>query len=446
MRAAGGAVLALLAGACARQEAPRGGPPDERPPVVVAVRPAAFSEAGDPREPIRIEFDDRISERASTGTIEDAVIVSPLTGALRVDHKGDALEVEQAGGLRPGLVYRVMVLPVIRDMFGNVMREPFEFVFSTGAPFHETAVAGLVVDRVTGAPAPALEVSVVAEEEIGAERPVTYRSRTDTAGLYTLRYLPPGEYRLTAWEDRDRDLVADPFEVQATRPVGLAGADTVFLDFPVMQPDTTPAVLARVDVVDSATLRLTFDDYLDPDEALARVGAVLERQREGDPPAPTVQRLLHEHRWDALRSARDSARRAEAARARDTAAVDTSQVADTADVPDTARADPADVRARPGAGARGQPLRGNPLELQLPSQVAYVELADSLPWDVAYELAVEGVVNLAGVPGGGGRTLVVRERPPPPAVPDTGVARPDTGAARPAGPGGRAWDGRPPGR
>ena len=140
-----------LAGACARQGSPPGGPEDRRPPVVVTTSPEPFEVLTEPfRGPVRFRFDERVSERVSGGTLDDAVLVSPRTGAVRARHGRQDISVDIAGGFKPGLVYRVTLQPVIRDLFNNQMRDPFEFVFSTGGEFTASAVAGLVWDRTTG--------------------------------------------------------------------------------------------------------------------------------------------------------------------------------------------------------------------------------------------------------------------------------------------------------
>lgn len=441
------AVLVLSASACAREAFPPGGERDRLPPVVIAVRPEALSQTEDLRRRIRVQFNERISERPTSGQLDDAVLVSPATGTVRVEHERDALEVDMSGGLRPGLVYLVSVRPVIRDMFGNAMREPFEFVFSTGGEFHETAVAGLVVDRLTGRPAAELVVRVVAQEEREAERPVAHVARTDTAGLYTLRYLPPGGYDLVAFEDRDRDQFPDPFELQGRRELSLTAADTVFMDLPIMEPDTSAARLARAEVVDSATVRLSFTDYLDPDASLAAVGATLARTDGGA--APAVRQLLDEHRWVVLQAAADSAAAADAAAA-DTAAVvpppDTlvadSLAADTLGADTRRRAAPrvaTYVGRAQGADSAAAALLG----LTLPSRVVYVELSDSLAFDVGYVLRIEGIVNLAGIRSAVDTVLISRDRPeaPPPApardtaaVRDTAEVRDTVGRRRPWSP------------
>ncbi|HSM59997.1 MAG TPA: hypothetical protein VK849_04330, partial [Longimicrobiales bacterium] len=64
------------------------------------------------RGPVRFHFDERISERVEGGSLDDAVLVSPRTGEVRVSHGRTDISVELSGGFRPGLVYRVTLLPV----------------------------------------------------------------------------------------------------------------------------------------------------------------------------------------------------------------------------------------------------------------------------------------------------------------------------------------------
>ena len=70
------------------------------------------------------------------------------------------------GGFRPGVVYRVTLQPVVRDMFGNTLRDPFELVFDTGAEPEETAVAGEVWDRITGRGVPDASVQAVGPDSL----------------------------------------------------------------------------------------------------------------------------------------------------------------------------------------------------------------------------------------------------------------------------------------
>jgi hypothetical protein len=458
------------ASGCANQGAPPGGPQDRRPPVIVRTEPEALAAVTDLRRAVRFHFDERISEQVAGGTLQDAVTVSPRGGAVRVSHGSRSVTVEVEGGLRPGVVYRVTLLPVVRDLFGNQLVDPFELVFSTGGEPTPTALAGQVWDRVSGQGVAGATVSAVGSDSL------VHVARADAQGIFAFRYLPAGTFVVTGFDDLDRDGEPGPREVKGSVPATLAAGDTLLVDVAILAPDTTAAVLARASALDSVTLVLEHDDYLDPASEAAGVAVVLSRQT-GD--APAVSRLFHEHEYAAyVREVTDSlaalggagAPGAPVARA-DSAAlpVDPS----VAPAPPDAVA-PSDTAAgAPGAGvarapaAAGAPAAARPGPRQLPgvrggggrgvgpggAQAAaaasgrvlpgrrLVALLDApLEVGVEYQVRVTSVVNLNGVPGGGGETTLLLDAPPPapspppqddPALPDSVAAPGDLPGAAP---------------
>ncbi|NIP60989.1 MAG: hypothetical protein GWM92_21230, partial [Gemmatimonadetes bacterium] len=319
--AAGLGCAGAALGSCARQGAPPGGPPDRRPPYVISTRPDTFAVVEAFRDPVVFRFSERISEQATSGSLDAAAVVSPATSQVRVEHGRDALEVTLLGGFRAGRVYRVTLRPVIRDMFGNVLQRPFELVFSTGGEFHPNTVAGLVEDRITGEAVAGARVDAAPAAGEAAGDTITYTSRTDEDGIFALRYLPPGEYVITAFEDRNRDGTADPFETRGSDTARLAGpADTLLRTIPILAADTTPARIAEAEAMDSSALRIATDDHLDPARSLEEVRVTLHRE-EGRSPA--VDSLLHAHEWAERQAVLDSLAAARA----DTVAADTAGAA-----------------------------------------------------------------------------------------------------------------------
>jgi hypothetical protein len=336
---------------------------------------------------------------------------------VSVRHRGDALEVEVEDGLRAGVVYRVTVQPVVRDLFGNGMREPFEFVFSTGGALSPSTIAGLVVDRITGRPARDVLVQAVPADT--SEAPVIHVARTDTGGFYGLRYLTPGRYDLVGFLDRNRSRTPDPYEAVGGREEQLSADDTVFANFALLEPDTTGPRLTRAEVPDRSLVRLTFDDYVDPAVSLASTGVTLERiDRQAG--APEVSQLVHEHRYVALRR-EERARRDSVAARPDSAAARPDSAAAGVQLPP--RSLPTEFVGR-AQGADSTYL--SMLELILPSRVVYAELADSLHFGVDYVLRIQGMVNLSGAPAATDTIRVSR-----------GAAPASPPAARPPGPGRR---------
>ena len=385
-------VVAAASLSCARQGSPSGGPPDVLPPVVIATDPAPNSLVEDLGVVISFRFSERVSERPARGIMNDAVMVSPRAGPVRVEPGRELIEVRVDGGFRTGIVYRITLLPVITDLFGNAMREPFELVLTTGAPLIEDALAGQILDRVTGQPVEEVEVALVPVTPVLDT--IVHVSRSDRAGLFVFRYVPPGRYNLIAFQDRNRNLAPDPSEPFGRRGVLLNEGDTLFADVTILEPDTSAAQLVRAEVVDSTVLRLVFSDYLDPQSAGAV--AVSLGAPEGEA-LPQVVEVLHPATWQAQI---DSAR-----------AHDAGLEAPGGRVP------------RPGETVTvpGQERGGLPRGVPLPRQEVIVKLAEPLSVDVPYQLVVTGVANINLIPFGRGEAAVLRSPPP-----DSLGSQPDT--------------------
>ena len=431
-------VAAGWASGCANQGTPPGGPEDRRPPVVVGTDPEPFAMVEDLRRPIRFFFDERISEAVAGGALRDAVTVSPSGGEVEVGHDSRALNVRVSEGLRTGVVYRVTVLPVVQDLFGNQMVDPFELVFSTGAEPTPTTVAGEVWDRITGQGVRDAVVHAVGSDSL------VHVARTDAQGIFALRYLPAGPLVVTGFEDANRDGEVGAREVKGSVFTSVEPADTMLVDIPVLPPDTTPAVLGRVTALDSVTIVLEFDDYLDPGAASSDIAVDLGREGGG---APEVSELFHEHEYGAyvarVADSLASASGGDPATAPDTAAAapDPGTPLDTTVAvgapPDTATATPG-PSGPPGVGgqrggppplpgARGQPQGAGATttpERVLPGRRLVARLASPLELAIEYRVETSSVVNLNGLAGGGGEAAVVLEAPPPgaDAVPDAAAA------------------------
>jgi hypothetical protein len=400
------AVLGVVA-ACAQPRQPTGGPPVERPPQVVDVTPAPFSVVQPTDRPVVIRFDERLSERLDgVRDIRDAVLVSPETGEVRVRRGRREIRVSLAGGWQPGLVYRVEVLPVIRGLFNNQRDEPVELVFSTGPEIPETAVAGLVEDRLTGRAVGGARI-----EARNAETDLAYLTVTDTAGFFALRHIPAGSYDIRAWLDRNRDRMVDFGEPQDSATLTLAVQDTAVLEMALLPRDTTPARLARATPLDSTKIELAFDDYFDA--ASGRVPGSARVYRQEDSTLVAEGTLFHRTQLDSLRAAERQAAEA---------AADTTQAQDVppeASIPDAIP--PGAERRR--TGPPGQPPRSarEPARA-LPARELVVLLPEPLQHETRYFVVVEGVTNIQGVAGGGGtapfRTAAPPAEPTPDAAPD----------------------------
>ena len=444
--------------ACAQQGVPPGGPEDVRPPVVVATFPDTFAIVPDFNGPVRFDFDERISERGAGGALDDAVVISPRTGDVRVKHERRSVIIEIDGGFKPGYVYRVTLLPEVRDLFSNQMRDPFELVFSTGPQPQPTTIAGVVWDRITGRGAANYEVQAL-PANIGGDQAdsAVHLARTDTGGVYAFRFIPDGRYQITAFEDQNRNDTIDASESQGFTRQLIGVGDTLFpANISVLRPDTTPAIITSVEALDSITLLLEFDDFLDPTIPLQNVGVAILLNEDSTEVGLGQARHVHDYvayaeavadsfavldsidgvARDAARAAADSlkveAQRQDSIAAAEAGDVVTDSAAasavDTAGVIEGVLADSPTRRSAP-IGLNGRPQarlqvdsetsqnpasRGltGPGGEQLPSQQIVAILNMTLVPNTAYQVVVSGVRNIAAIPLGGGGAALVMEPPP----------------------------------
>lgn len=438
--------LALLAGAaCAHVEAPPGGPEDRLPPLVVAQRPDSFSVVPGWDSPVLFEFSERISEQG----VEEAVMVSPRTSAVRVDRGSRSVRVSLRSGWEPDRIYHVTLRPDIQDLFNNRLPEAVRVIFSTGPAIPETRLAGVVIDRISGEPQ--LDVRV---EAIRAADSLVYAVPSDSAGRFVFEYVPEGEYLLRAFPDRNINRRLDSFEERDSLAavIGPEAGEEVRLS--VVMPDSTAPAIASARATGPRRIEVQFDDYLDPGFPISTDsvtvtgpdGAALPVEAVGIgglPPEDTatadtaVAPAVAPAAPGVPVGAADTVAAADSLLVADTGAVAAGAVGDTVEVPvtdtlpgqavalDTATVDP--------AGAVSQ-------EPELPSRTLVIQLVPeaNLQPEVEYGVVVRGAVNIVGLRGDAETTF---EGPPPepeeePAAAEEPEAPPENEPQIDAAPGG----------
>lgn len=339
--------LLILATACAAAQEPPGGPPDFSAPVLREIRPDSGVILPGFRDPVVFAFDEVISERSPT-EMAGLFVVSPRHDEIRVAWKRTRLEVRPRGGWRDGAVYRVVLRPGVTDLRNNRLREGAEVVFSTGPAIPDTRVDATIMDW--SAHRIAARGLLEAFPLPISDDSTAYIAGADSAGDIALTRIPPGEYLVFAVVDgngnqrRDRREAFDSLTVRVD-----SSASGVFWAF---VRDTVGPQVREAAQVDSVTVRLTFNQQLDP--AMATDGAVGVRLLP-DSTAVALDAVWTTAVYDSVRTvetaARDSARQAAADSA---AAQDTAAVRDTLPLregPPLPARPPARPEARPGQPA-----------------------------------------------------------------------------------------------
>lgn len=272
--------LPVLVG-CASVSRPPGGPDDKAPPEIIGISVDTNATNVTARK-VEILFDEVISERPSLSssslqgapTIETVVLVSPRTGSTKVSWHRDRITIEPRGGFKPNTTYRITLLPGIADIRGNIRLEPLSFVFSTGASVPPFSIPGQAFDWQTSAPAASATIEAIANP--GTKDSLTYVSISDTTGRFDVGPLGAGRYLMRGYIDADNNHAIGPVEKWDTVTVDVTDHRPV-VELLLIQRDTAPPGIQRVELMDSTWLRVTLDKPFDPRTILQSALVVLKR-------------------------------------------------------------------------------------------------------------------------------------------------------------------------
>lgn len=247
--------IALMVAACASIGRPEGGPRDEKAPEFLRANPAPGS-LNVSRNRIDLYFDENLK-------LDDAlnkVVVSPVQQEnARVTANGRHLSVEFRDSLKPGTTYVVDFGDAIRDLNEGNILDGFSYDFSTGDTLDSLVVSGMVFQARNLEPAQGMLVGIysnLADSAIST-LPLERIAKTNQYGQFSVRGLKPGDYRVYAIDDRNRDWHWDRTEDVAFYPLTVSPSTV-----PVSVTDT----LRASDGTDSVVTRQAWHNL--PDDLL----------------------------------------------------------------------------------------------------------------------------------------------------------------------------------
>jgi hypothetical protein len=401
--------LVLLAG-CASSGAPPGGPERHTPPEIVSVTP----DSGDRNitaKVVEFRFDEVVSDRSATsgGTLDQIFLVSPRTGSTDVSWHRSRITVRPHGGFRPNMAYSVTMLPGLVDLRGNSRKDARTIVFSTGAEFPSFSIPGRVFDWAAERPSASAYIEATSQ----ADTNIVYLASADTSGQFDIGPLPSGTYLVRALIDQNANRVLDRNEKWDSTTVVVANVRH-YVELDAIERDSVPPAIDNVQLLDSVTLRVSFDKPLDPRLPLQ---PALIRLQHADSSELQVTRVLFAAPFDAARLAAnaDSLKRADSVRA-----------AQRPGTPAAAPAAPLPPVPTPG-GARNPPPPPKP-QFPPPDKAIIITVAPNTPLFPAttYVLNGLGFRNLVGHADKVHRTFT----PPKPIPRDTTTKKPAAPAVR----------------
>lgn len=249
-------VFACAAEACASPGTPPGGPVDTQAPKIVRVAPDSGKTGVRPREVI-FQFDEVVNERPSGApTLSALFLISPRNGETQADWHRSEVAVRPRHGFKANTTYTISLLPGLSDLRGNTRNTGATTVFSTGS--------SLATGRITGtlfnwAEARTIQRGLIEARPAG-DTATVYLAATDSVGVFELRNVPPGRYNVRGISDDNSNHALDPREPFDTTVVDLTDSSNV--ELLAFVHDSTGSRLSAVNVRDSVTLELLFDNPL----------------------------------------------------------------------------------------------------------------------------------------------------------------------------------------
>lgn len=217
------ALVALLAGACAKVAPPPGGPEDVDPPTILTelVRPAPGSAGFGAADTVRIVF----SERPDRRSVMRALTIVPRVDFRDVVWQEDTLSLVPDPAWAEGRNTLLRISRGARDRRGNPLDHPFSLRFTTQDAADSGTVAGRVWmgrERDDRSPVVLFAFDVADSLDAGVSAPYAI-GEAGPNGQFQLGGLDTGKtYRVLALLDRNDDL-----EPGGRGEVSVAAPDTV---------------------------------------------------------------------------------------------------------------------------------------------------------------------------------------------------------------------------
>lgn len=197
-------LVALFMGCANIGTAPKGGPKDEKPPVLDIDESTQNFQTNFKKQDITLVFDEYVDIK---DIFKQVIISPPLQKRWQLNKKLKTVtfEFDEDEVLKENATYTVNFGEAVRDFTeGNAVPD-LRFVFSTGDFIDSMEVSGSIVDALTGEPAEDVLIMLydnTADTVVRTERPF-YFAKTDKAGNYTIQNVKTDTFKIFALKDED---------------------------------------------------------------------------------------------------------------------------------------------------------------------------------------------------------------------------------------------------
>lgn len=211
--------LLLVVASCAKQGYPSGGPKDSEPPKVLA---ATFL----PPKEMRLAFDEYVVIKDADNNV---LISPPLAKKPTFTTQGRSVVVKFNDSLQTNTTYLFQFLEAIADLNEGNLLSSYSVAFTTGDTLDSAQLYGRVLDALTAQPREE-RVSLYLyhadiPDSVLANGIPLYCTWCDKNGYFHFTNIKPGQYRIFAIEDADRD-----YHLGASEAVGFLTTTVTAVD------------------------------------------------------------------------------------------------------------------------------------------------------------------------------------------------------------------------
>lgn len=203
-------LFGVYASRCAQIIPLSGGEKDVLPPKVVKSIPENASAVFDKNE-VMIEFDEYILLR----DLQNQLIITPkLKEQADVQARSKIVSIKFKEALKPNTTYSINFGDAITDLHEGNKLSGYEYVFSTGQNLDSLKLSGKLIDAFTLEPVKDVWVMLYennSDSIVYKEKP-DYLAKSNDKGMYELRYLKKGKYKLFALQDKNSNFLYDAGE------------------------------------------------------------------------------------------------------------------------------------------------------------------------------------------------------------------------------------------
>lgn len=192
---------------CARQSSPTGGPKDTIPPVLVKAIPQD--------EKINYKGNDLVllfSENIILNTPKEQLIVTPSIGKdYKIIARKNSVIITFDTELEDSTTYTFNFRESIQDITEKNPARNLQLAFSTGDYIDSLSIEGTIFDLIKGTEIKEATVALHTENDTFdiLKHPAVYFTKTDDKGKFKISHLKPDNYFVYAFDDKNRNLVAD---------------------------------------------------------------------------------------------------------------------------------------------------------------------------------------------------------------------------------------------